>query len=352
MSDIVSPAALLLHFQTYLPQISDYFSDNASVSGEIIAGDPQTLRITDDGHGLSTGSKVVLTNGIINNGISAVEQVDDDLWFTTEEQHDLTEEYNPTVTLSGFSDSGLNGDHPLVAVPSRNQFVIEYATLPTLTGSEVQQQQWEYGIDGLFEITVVDANTYDISLEGKPTFDTGPTPALKRASNMNMGIAIDADRAEEQYKSESGKLGLYIIMGDCTAGKDTNTTNDSRGTFSNQNDIRLLMINTFNVVVFFPTKDQYTGASASQMAWDEVFKQILYVGSAISFDNFGNSPFLAILTDHGTGIYKKAFYSHVYSFEYSYQVDFENMFQAQFPQSRNFSESSTNLGDISADQDL
>lgn len=352
---IVSPADLLLHYQTFLPRITDFFSNNADVSAEIIGGDPQTLRVTDVAHGASTGDQVVLTDGIINNGITAVEQVGEELRFTTSSEHDLMEDYQKEITLSGFTDSSLNGVHTLISVPSKNLFEITYPTLPVLTGSEVLQEKWEYGIDGLFEVTVVDVDTYDISLDGNPIYQVGSIPSLKRASNIMMGIAIDANIAEEQYMANteaSGKLGLYIIMGDCTVGKDPNTVNDSTATMSSQNDLRMLMINTFNVVVFFPTKKQYTGAKASQLAWDTVLKQMLYVGSAIEFDNFGSSPFLAILTDHGTGIYKKAFYSHVYSFEYSYQVTFEDMFTAQFPKTRALRESSTDLGGISGEQDL
>ena len=68
-----SPSAILQHLQEYIPRVSDRFSDDNTVSDEILAGDPKILRVTDPGHGLSAGRLVVFTEGTISTSITGAQ---------------------------------------------------------------------------------------------------------------------------------------------------------------------------------------------------------------------------------------------------------------------------------------
>lgn len=343
MSTFFSPAYLLAHFQEYLPRLTDRFSNNAVVSAEIIAGDPQILRVTDIAHGLSVGRQVVFIDTQIDNNITNVELIADPagdvLRFTTGKEHDLTLGYTKEIELAGFTDSGLNGTFELVATPSRTLFEIAYDTEPTLTGSEVLREKWEIGLDGLFTIDrIIDVDTYEIDLIDKPDFTPQTIPNIRRSSNFRMSVSVDAERAASFYTKQPDKnsLWLFIIMGDAAASKNRKLASDANQANTAQNPSRILMINTFDVLVFFPTHDETLGAVASNLAWDDVLKMMLTTGAGIKFDDFGNTRYLTSLVDHGTALYNNAYYSHAYTFEYNYEITQEENFLTQFIKSRAF----------------
>jgi len=358
-----SPSAILDHLMEYIPRLSDRFSNNALVSAAIIAGTPQTLRVTDNLHGLSAGGEVVLIGGKTNNPITAVSLIVDPiggdvLRFTTNKDHNLTLNYTLTVDLSGFTNPIFNGTFTVISVPSRNLFEISGSTLPVLNGNEVLVEEWEVGINGLFFIdSIVDVNTYDILLTGKPEFEPQTVPILKRSSIFKMSIAIDAERARSLYTpqpNDKSVLWLFVIMGDASASKDRKVLSDANQTNTAGQGDRTLMINTFSVLVFFPTSTETAGALASDLAWNEIYKVLLAVGAGIKFDDFGTSPYRTSLIDHGTAIYTNAFYAHAYTFEYCYQVTQEEQFLTQFIESVPFRDNaiSSNEEDEGSNIDL
>lgn len=350
MATFFSPSDILLHLQTYIPRLSDRFSDNATVSAEIVAGTPQVLKVTDTTHGLSAGSQVVLIDGKIDNPITAVaDNGDGTLRFTTQDNHDLTLDYTPEVELSGFTNSFFNTTHDLVDVPSRTLFEIESATVPTLTGSEVLREDWEIGINGLFTIDrVVDVDTYEIDLTDKPEFTPQTVPELSRASGMRMGVSVDAERAKSIYtpQSDLNSLWLYVIMGDATASKDRRLKSDANQQNTSGQKNRILMINTFTILVLYPTKNELAAADAVELSWNEIYTLMLAAGAGISFDDFGNTNYLTSLIDHGTSVYDNATYSHAYTFEYNYEVTQEQEFLTQFISSRAFRDDALSFNDL------
>lgn len=343
-----SPNNILNHLYEYIPRLSDRFSDNALVSAQILAGTPQILRVTDNAHGLIAGDLVVLFDGKINNPIVNVEFFSGDniLRFTTQGNHDLTQGYTVEVQLSGFTNPALNGTFPLIAVPNRNTFEIEGTALPTLNGNEVLTESRELGIDGLFTISnVVDVNTYDISLDGRPEFTIQTVPVLKRAKDFRMGVSVDARRAEALYTKQADKdhLWMFVIMGDATASKNRDLTSDANQTNTPGSSSRILLVNTFSLVVFYPTETETAAAIATDLSWNEILKLMLASTSGIKFEDFGNTNYITTLLDHGTSIYTNAYYSHAYTFEYNYQITQEQQFLTQFIESAAFRDIATSF---------
>jgi len=350
MATFFSPNDILLHLQTYIPRLSDRFSDNAIVTAVIVDGTPQILRITDTAHGLSAGRQVALVDGKIDNPITAVsDNGDGTIRFTTENEHDLTLDYTLTVELSGFDDSAFNAEFALTAVPSRTTFEVKASSLPVLSGSEVLRESWELGINGLFAIDrIVDANTYEIDLTDKPYFTPQTIPQLKRASNFRMGVTVDALRAKSIYtkQADNTKLWLYVIMGDSTASKDRTIKSDATQTNTAQNPARVLMINTFTLLVVYPTSGELAGAEAVQLSWHENLILMLAAVAGIKFDDFGNTFYRTTLIDHGTSVYDNATYSHAYTFEYNYEVTQDEQFITQFIESRAFRDDALSFNEL------
>lgn len=354
MSTFFSPAYLLQHFIEYLPRLSDRFSDSATVTAEIVAGVPQVLRVTDIAHNLTVGRQVVFTDTKIDNSITNVELIVDPiggdvLRFTTALEHDLTLNYTKQIELSGFTDPQFNGLFTLVNVPSRNLFEVSGDTEPVLNGNEVLREKWEVGLDGIFTIDrLIDDDTYEIDLINKPEFAPQTIPNIRRVTDFRMSVAVDAERAAAYYTKQetSDSLYLFIIMGDAAASKNRTLSSDANQTNTAQNPSRILMINTFDVLVFFPTHNETLGANASNLAWDEVLKLMLTTGAGIRFDDFGNTRYLTSLVDHGTAIYNNAYYGHVYTFEYNYEITQEENFLTQFITSRAFRDDAISFSDI------
>jgi hypothetical protein len=353
-----SPTVILNHLQKYFPRVTDLFSNNIVVLGEIVTGTPQILRITEATHGLSVGTDVSLINARIDNKITAVQQfIDGDekvLRFTTENGHDLTLNYSAPIQLSGFTDAGLNNTFNLVDVPNRTTFEIAYDTLPTLTGGEVLREFWEVGINGIFKVArVINPSTYEIDLDNSPTFPLGVLPSLERVGELRMSVAIDAERVRASYtKSPADKLWLYVIMGDSTASKDRNTKTDATQNLTSQNTSRILMINTFSIMVVFPTENQTLGGAAVQMAWETILQYMIAVMAGVQFDDFEEYSSLSTLIDHGSSLYNNAFYAHSYTFEYNYQYTQEETFLTKFIESRAFRNDSISLTESSEDSDI
>jgi hypothetical protein len=342
MSTFYSPVAIQEHLMKYLPRLTDRFSDNAIVSADIIAGTPQILRITDPLHGLSVNDPIVLIDSLIDNVISAVQDNGDGSYrFTTAEQHDLTQDYTTEIELAGFTDSQFNGIFQLLTVPGRNIFEIELPVLPALTGNPVLREDREIGINGVFTITrIIDVDIYEIDLTGKPFFTPQTIPILRRAKNFNINICVTADRATELYQSNGiGKNMIFIIMGVSNISKDQTITSDAIQQNSSGTESRPLNMNNFSLNVYFDTTNDVGGANASQLAYEEIYQVLLAVCSGIRFDDFKESNYLTTLINHEPDLYEKAFYSHMYIFEYNFEITQEEQFLTKFIESRRFNDS-------------
>jgi hypothetical protein len=332
----------------YLPRLTDRFSDNATVSAEIVAGTPQILRITDNSHGLSANDQIVLIDGRIDNNITAVQDNGDGSYrFTTAEQHDLSGNYQIDIELAGFTDPQFNGKFPLITAPSRTTFEIELPSLPALTGTPVLREDREIGINGLFEITrIIDNDIYEIDLVGKPFFTPQTIPVLRRAKDFNINICVTADVATKLYQSAGvGKNWIYVIMGVSNVSKDQTITSDAIQQNSSGTDSRPLNMNNFSLNVYFDTADDIGGARASQIAYEEMYQILLAVCSGIRFDDFQESNEVTALINHEPDLFEESFYSHMYTFEYNFNITIEQNFLTKFIESRRFNDNALSFSE-------
>jgi len=342
MATFYSPVAIQEHLMKYLPRLTSRFSDNAAVSAEIVAGDPQVLRITDNSHGLDVDDQIILVDGLIDNVITnVVDNNDGSFRFTTAEEHDLTQDYTTEIELAGFTDSQFNGKFPLLAVPSRNLFEIELPSLPALTGDPVLREDREIGINGNFKITtIIDTDIYEIELTGKPFFTPQTIPILIRAKDFNIDIVANAERATDKYQTDgAGKNWIFIIMGVSNISKDQDITSDAIQQNGAGTESRPLNMNNFSLNVYIDTTKDIGGAEAIQLAYEEIYQILLAVCSGIRFDDFGESRYLTTLINHELDLYKKSFYSHMYTFEYNFEITQEEQFLTKFIESRRFNDS-------------
>lgn len=352
---LISPYGIKKHLQTFLPRLTDDFNDSVSVSGEIIDGTSQILRVTEANHGKSTGNTVTLINVLINNPITAVSQSTEPdgtkiLRFTVENDHDLTFEYEGnTIELNGFTDSQFNVTFDLYGVPNRTTFEIVKDDIPVLNGNEVLTEFWENGIDGNWSIENVTTNNYDIQLTDKPFFTPGILPKIERVTKWRISVTADINRANSIYTpQEQDKLWLFIIMGDMAASKDRNVVSDATAENNQQTAGRLLNINTFTLVVFIPTsKNDLAAARASQKAWTELNILLRSSMTGVKFEDFDDTNYQVTMIGHGSTLYNNAYYGHGYDFEYSYNITNATSFIEKFIESRAFRDDGIDFNELS-----
>ena len=333
-----SPGAIQDHLFEYLPKFSNLFTDEVNVSAVIVDVPPKILRITSNNHGFMTGNRIRLINSLLDNGINGVVEFSDAFRFTTNVPHDLTLGYTDNledgkIEMQGFTDVNFNGFFDLVAVPSSTTFEIDKnsLTLPVLNGNEVLRENREVGINSILTISnVVDADIFEVSLDGFPDFDTKPVITPSIITGYRIGIAVDVDRAEGIYtKLGNNKLWAYIIMDDVNASKDRNNETDAVRTDTPQNEQRIKNVGAFNIIVFIPTTDQLSAQDALELSYIEIYESMLAVMAGVNFLVFGNSSYVTTLTSHGIVDYKNSYYMHMYSFENVYEPINEDTFSGK-----------------------
>ena len=332
---IYAPREILNHIKEWIPKYNNLFTDETSVNAEIISGSPQVLRVTYNNI-YSAGVKVSFIDALIDNGINSVTLLNGILTFTTNKDHDLTIDYN-TVNLFNFTDSQFNGEFEIYNIPTKNMFEIELDTLPVLNGNEVLRENWEIGLNDVFEITSATSTSFDIELTGFPEFDIKPIPQLKLIDNYRMKIVSDFKRAEEIYtKQQIDKCWLFLIMEDVSVSKDRNVTGDMNYSNSTGSEQRITNIGRYSIVVVIPTAAELTAQSAVQLCYTDIYDSILKSLSGMIFADDDSTQITNTLIGHGSTVYNRAYYGHAYTFEQVYDYNFENTYTVTGIKSRAF----------------
>jgi hypothetical protein len=342
---MITPLTIQKQVKEYLPSLTDLFSDKLTGTGTIIAGTPQILRITSNNHGLVSSATVVINNSLVDNSISSVSKVTfanvDYLRVVTLNGHDLTMSYDANlpygtkVELRGFTDVSFNGYFTLENVIDKNTFDILYTSMPILNGNEVLREIREIGLNGVYQISNVSTNSFDILLTDKPAFSILPIPQLTIITSFRISTSADYNKAQEIYtKQGNNNYWLFVIMEDSRASKDRTIQSDAYSANTMQNELRVRVINRFSLDIFIPTKNELAGADAMELCWNNMLIWMLKIMHGVNFESLDNSKFLTSFLEHGQVTYNGAYYVHAYTFEYIYDITDVNAFTQNFIESR------------------
>lgn len=333
---MITPNDIVLHLATYLPRVTERFSVlPIVVSSEVI--EANILSVNAVGHGFTAGTPLAVTSGFLNNSITNVQLANDELTFTTQEDHDYTSPDSPTqyVELDGFTASVYNGRHELVNVPNRRNIVINLPegqiSAPSLNGNEVAKEDRNLGIKGYHIVTdVTDADNFLIQIDNIPPLPINPITGLSITQNVRVAAASDIDRARAIYSSQNPgqDLWAFVIMGDVDVSKDRHTLNDATAGFTHQ-DLQLIRyLQNFSIVVFIPTINDVSGAAAQALAYGEIFEILNVVLFGFGFNDSQSSiNYVTVGNGHGPNPFNTSWYEHVYEWQLPVAVDFEDGFR-------------------------
>lgn len=338
---MITPQDIVDHLRTYIPAFTNLFHDE--ISGATATASGTTVTVTATAHGLSVGQKVVISAGKLSNLIaSAVDNGDGTVRFETTDEHDLTEPKAPldptTLTLDGFPESVWNAEFNIVSIPNRKHLEVELpdgvSTLPTL-GSGVLLESRPAGIIGAHTVaTVPDANTFTVEITGAPTLPTGSIDGVTVISSSPriFGVA-NIDKAEALYSRVTPtvtKNAIFVMMMNADVSKDRHTLNDGVASFVRGNIGKQIILQNFAVVGFFPSEDDQSGFVAQNQAYGEVYRALASVLYGFEFDDPDTKQkFVTVNNGHGPGVYRNAYYTHVYDWQIPSVVTFENGFNLQ-----------------------
>jgi hypothetical protein len=259
------------------------------------------------------------------------------LRFTVSAAHDITVGYTESIILSGFTDTGLDQTWTELYVPDRYHFDIQYPTIPTLTGKEVMQMAIEIGIEGIWPVTVIDPNNFQITLNNAMYMAPGTVPQLQVVLSQNITWVRDFKVVQEIYtKQASTSNWLFLIMEDCHLSKDAYIPDDATAKNTPGIEQRLFMINNFTLDVIIPTDSDIGGSNAVQLCWGPLLLGIISVMSGVQFnDTNANANYVTVLKRHSALVYNRTYYGHGYTFEYVYVIDNTDVFASNFISSVN-----------------
>lgn len=333
-----SPGSIIAQLKAYLPKFDSNFITSINVTTASISTmyGNQILNIPLPNHGLKAGKTIVITGSLINNNIVAVSQFIDGagnsiLTFTTGTPHDLTLGYTGEITLAGFSDpdSALNGENVLINVLDEYRFDITYPDLPTLSGGEMLVMHIENGLDGVWQVIIIDSNTIAVKLSGNYYIQDGSVPSFNVIYNFRIYPAYDLTQALDLYTQNTNDLNaapaLFVIMGDTRASKDTETLSEALAANTNASLVRTRILNDFSIVAVFPNSKYLTPSGNAETCYGELLTAMYAVIAGYDFGQTINS-YTTNFKYHGQANYNKAYYVHIYEFEYVYDITNDDLF--------------------------
>ncbi len=315
---------VILQLTENLPKNTSLFSESFSPTTVVVSGTLVTITKVD--HGVIDNQIISITNSVIVNPVSAIDDSGDTILMTTTNDHDLTmsqEGLNPIyepdpekITLTSVADPSIDGEYDLVGVPDRNNFEIPTFAEPALVDVKLKETR-DYSVNGLFTATYVsdDVFTYNLAeaLSGSITIDAA---SMNIHSKNRISGAATIERAIKNYDEQgSDELWAYVILDETVINKDRYVSTDADMEEGGTTEWNGLLICPFSVYVFVPISE-ITGRLARDTSSFSVrpalYKSLLGVFFDTGFDNVADSG----VTPRGDDIheYKKAYYIHKFDF--------------------------------------
>lgn len=319
LSDVVAQLQLIL------PKYTDLFSDTLGIVSISATAAVATIT-TDVPHRLATGDAATLANVATKTAIDSVSQ--DGLVFTFETvtDHDLTKDWpeHETVTLDGFTDSAWNDSFQLIDVPNRRTFKVQSTnTLPVLNGNEILEEVRMDGVNGRFAVAVVSSSVFTIT----GTFLASAYTGGSVRTAVRIAGSVTIDRALEEYTAmKVEEMWMFVVMHDTETSKDRKTFNDAQATIPSGTEIRMRLLDGFDVVLIRNTTKDAAAVEAIDIVRDTLQLPILKTIYGTRFDTglSGAGDFRTVLLGHGFISYNAAILVYGYSFQVIFDLTDED----------------------------
>lgn len=313
---------IIKQLQKTLPRYTELFSDKLSITS-LINNSGTVTATTSVEHGLSNGKYIYIKGALTPITITDIARIEDVATAHTLTPHDLTDNYQTTVTISGVDQPEYNGEHKFIHQANRKTFTfeIEEIAITPATGSNMTLlMNIASGYNGLHEITVVDEFTFTYQIESDNNNPAQGDIVLYK--ELRISGAISLNRLLESYTAQADKnCWLYVVLGNVSSSKDRLTTTDRTGLLLKGQDVRITMLEPFSIYLFIPTKDEISARYARDLVSDFYPLLVKSLAGLYIPSEFGDvTPYGIALLGHNFVEYDYAYYVHEFRFEYSYEI--------------------------------
>lgn len=220
----------------------------ASVSGK-------TVSVTLANHGLVSGENRLasVTNSVLLNPVSGIEQTSEGVVFTTTERS-IIDRDTKTVKLSSVINPSLDGDYELINSTLSTFTIKEFADIAAT--DVILHEERNPGINGVFDVTVIDQDnfSYDVQYAVGDGFSI-ELDTMNINTDLRIGGAVSLDVARGLYtKQESKECWLFCVPGNASLDTDTSSGLDNPAGISRNAASRLKLAENFAVFLFMPIR--------------------------------------------------------------------------------------------------
>lgn len=312
-----------------IPILSNIFTENIEITS--LTFDKKTGLVTAvcaTPHGLSSGRTVTITDADFETEIKQIYSADGIGYATTKTEHDLTEGWQDSISISGTTN--FNGKFKLLEVPNRYQFTFQInGNYPAETAGSLMEKR--LGYNGAFPVNVVDAKTFTYKPSNQ---DLSPTAIGKiEAKTAPRIMAVEsADEISELINTNKiNKPTLFITIEDVDANQDENLTVDVLAQHENTNDYYQLIIENISVLFVYPKKDSVGGAKAVDICDDVRYWLCRTLCGYAASTNFNDSNHYGITyVGDNTALSTKAYYVRDFNFQKLTEITGSDIYSEDF----------------------
>jgi hypothetical protein len=320
---------LLIQLFSELPKYTSYFSSPLAIQSLTYSAGVVTAT-TSTPHNFVVNNTLNITGAAIQNPVISLTRVNSIATAVTQYDHDLTEGYNDTVTISGADQVGYNGEKKLLSVPNRRTFtfLVGNTVITPATGTifliEVDRVYNPYnGVKLITSVPTPTTFTYAVSQD----VFSPPVGEINLSAGLRIGGALSIEKAIEWYTEQnSNEYWLFVVLDDISASKDRFSLDDAVATTAEGNRYRQRVITPFKCYVIAPLIDDTSILSVSGRYVVDSMRDVFYslCKSLLRVripSGFSESVWSEIMfVNAGMVTYNHAYYVHQFSFEATFDI--------------------------------
>ncbi len=321
---------IILQLQSAVPQLTDKFSKQLSVSSLTISGSTITS-ITASLHGLTTGDIVNIVGAINPNPITDLTQVDNVATAITEFDHDLTLDFGTScdgsqnkqfVPISGATESDYNGTKKLLDILNRRTFTFEVENDPSspASGSPILEEVFPEGYNGLQSITVINPTTF--TYVASVAINTDAVGVIFARKDIRISGVVDEPSILRAYTEQpNSDLWAFVVLENSITSKNRAVLSDATGAAGPGDDLRGRIIQNFSIYVAATVGDELAGRVVRDIMEDI---NSIFAKSLIGFkgeSSLSEKPFSGVtFVEHSLALYDGGKYIHRFQYQSIFDI--------------------------------
>lgn len=307
--------SVISQIQNVLPKYTEAFTDVLNVQ-ELTCNNLLVTVKTATNHNLINGEYVNIKGAYCLNEISEISLNGNWAEITCVDSHDLTEGWQESVYITGFTNQALNGNYKLLSVDSSKKFIIEIIgkTVNDLAGNLFLNED-RVGYNGRFPVATVGDKTFTYQLSSTLPPASGQ---IKVLTKIRFSGTIDIDEAVKAYTSQSSdKFWGFVVGEDSVGSKNKQNFTDSVSRYEAGQEFKQDIVEPFNIYIFIPTITSHAARKECDNAKKIIRKCLFKTLLGVKFDSGFSQNKTTGVTYVSDGVlgYKETFYIHRFSFE-------------------------------------